>query len=576
LDHQKEKEKTQKKATKGHGGPDWTTVVENAASCLSRAVQVDMGSMWRLGVVEESFLLLFCKGAYDLIRSPAAVKSAFLKGCAFQLVGHVCRQQPAMSASVVTALFDLINNHEHAGLLVAELLQSMQRSFGTTQIAVDVLHEVGRMSKKECMGSKYVASFLTEISPLLPTVVLSNIALLLPHLDGESYHMRSAILGAIGFIVSSELSNRKRQERFESSLHNGENETDPQEVLHANRKTRDTLLNILQDRVHDVSSFTRSSVLKVWSMLVETGSVPISRWHLVTALAADRLHDRTVLVRRGAIVLLRTVLEHNPYSIDGKLVPEHYESKVKELRDWIEQHSKLQMAMAEDESESTDSADSENVKSNKADQSLLADSTDDVVTDEQALALKLQTLEEKDREIKCRVRLLKFHQSALQFIEQLTGIIPDLCQMLGSKNSSDVMASLRFFVRAHFFALPHAEQGIKKAITLIWSHEESVKEEVLNTLQELYILVPGTDGKKHQPPMVVATHFVNLVQGASLAQIASMEHAISCMIEKEMLSFAVINKIPEIIANSSLSVDCRRGAMCILGMIGTKVVTSLA
>jgi condensin complex subunit 1 len=476
----------------------------------------------------------------------------------------------------VTTLFDLINNHEHVGLPVAELLQFMQATFGKAQIAVDILQEIGRMDKKDCPGSKFVASFLTEVSPLMPTVVLSNIALLLPHLDGESYNMRNAIVGSIGFIISSELSNKKRQERLESSLQNKEGGSDPEEVLKANRKTRDTLLNILQDRVHDVSSFVRSNVLKVWGMLVETRSVPISRWHLVTALAADRLRDRTVLVRRGAVVLLRTVLEHNPYSIDGKLSPAHYELKVKELQEWIEENAKPKMKKVESEDVSevdsnTESGDADEKNDEPITTTKAETGNDDGVAEEEALTAELAALEEHDREIQCRLRLLKFHQSALQFIDQLSAIIPEMCQMLGSKNSSDVMAALRFFVRAHFFALPNVEKGVKKAVTLIWSHEESVKEEVLNTLQELYILVPGTNGKQSQTPMVVATNFVNLVQNASLAQMASMEQAISCMIEKQMLTNAVINKIPEIIANASVSVERRRGAMCILGMIGTKV-----
>ena len=66
-------------------------------------------------------------------------------------------------------------------------------------------------------------------------------------------------------------------------------------------KTRGALLDILGERVLDVSSFTRSAVLKAWIQVVQSRSLPVERFIPVTLLAIDRLQDKTIMARRQAM-----------------------------------------------------------------------------------------------------------------------------------------------------------------------------------------------------------------------------------------------------------------------------------
>jgi condensin complex subunit 1 len=66
-------------------------------------------------------------------------------------------------------------------------------------------------------------------------------------------------------------------------------------------KSREALLDILEARSHDVSSYTRSAVLKAWISLTQGGSFPVERTIPVTFLAIDRLQDKTVMVRKQAM-----------------------------------------------------------------------------------------------------------------------------------------------------------------------------------------------------------------------------------------------------------------------------------
>jgi condensin complex subunit 1 len=80
--------------------------------------------------------------------------------------------------------------------------------------------------------------------------------------------------------------------------------------------TRDSLLSILEERVHDVHAFTRSKVLQTWQSLVEAKAVPLAFLPSVTKSAVSRLDDKSANVRRNALALLRTLLQYNPYSGD--------------------------------------------------------------------------------------------------------------------------------------------------------------------------------------------------------------------------------------------------------------------
>lgn len=62
-------------------------------------------------------------------------------------------------------------------------------------------------------------------------------------------------------------------------------------------RTRDMLLDILQERVYDSNAYTRAAAMRTFTSLVSSGRLPLTRVHAVTALAADRLKDRAAVVR---------------------------------------------------------------------------------------------------------------------------------------------------------------------------------------------------------------------------------------------------------------------------------------
>lgn len=82
------------------------------------------------------------------------------------------------------------------------------------------------------------------------------------------------------------------------------------------RETRDEFLEDLLQHVNDISSYVRSKVLQIWNEMQTDGAVPL-QWQIrVVRAAVERLDDKTALVRKNAVLLLKSFLETNPLMVN--------------------------------------------------------------------------------------------------------------------------------------------------------------------------------------------------------------------------------------------------------------------
>ena len=68
----------------------------------------------------------------------------------------------------------------------------------------------------------------------------------------------------------------------------------------------------------------------------------------------------------------------------------------------------------------------------------------------------------------------------------MTKCIPVAVQLLGSKVISDVLESLEFLSVAFEFQVCGSREGVRKALALVWSREQQVKDAVVNMYVRLY------------------------------------------------------------------------------------------
>ena len=141
--------------------------------------------------------------------------------------------------------------------------------------------------------------------------------------------------------------------------------------------------------------------------------------------------------------------------------------------------------------------------------------------------------DETEMELAKKLKVFQFLKSALDFINTFENANEAFESMLLSSNKSDVTEALRFFVRARHFDLPCAVTGIKQALSLMWSDEKSVQDEVITAFIDVFIC--GTNGKEKLPSKQIVDNLIRLVGKANASELASIEEAISRLVKEEII-----------------------------------------
>ena len=298
-----------RKGNNTDSGVEGEDTVQMRAACAdamlmaAKSMGQNRSTLWKRGVADDTVVILPCRIAYQMLESATGIiaRKAASGDAALAMIAATVDSCPNSIGTILAALMDLMHSYEHLASLCAELCSLVS----TNQLPVELIREVGRLdtsgsggeSAHKASGIKFVAPFVWELAIKRPQLVLANISHLLQHLENEPYYLRSAILTALGHIIEY-IGKALRPNSLNSDDNYGtENESSPA-IL---EKSRAALLDILQERSHDISSYTRSAVLKSWIRLAHSGSIPVERILPVTIMAIDRLQDKTVMVRKQSL-----------------------------------------------------------------------------------------------------------------------------------------------------------------------------------------------------------------------------------------------------------------------------------
>ena len=277
----------------------------DAMLVATEAMAKNRNKLWRRGVPDEAVVVLPCRIAFQMLESATGVfaRKASSADQAMGMIAATTISTEGLTSTIVAALMDLMHSYEHMASLCAELCCMVSVKSTSNTLAVELLREIGRLNTRglaggdtggRASGIRNVAPFISHLASVQPRTVLNTIAHLMPHLNSEVYNLRSAIVTAISNILSHP-EGLKEGGTPEDGFVGESNER--QDAA----KTRGALLDILTERILDVSSFTRSATLKAWIKVVQSGSLPVERFIPVTALAIDRLQDKTIMVRKQSM-----------------------------------------------------------------------------------------------------------------------------------------------------------------------------------------------------------------------------------------------------------------------------------
>ncbi len=130
----------------------------------------------------------------------------------------------------------------------------------------------------------------------------------------------------------------------------------------------------------------------------------------------------------------------------------------------------------------------------------------------------------------------------MSFVEQIISSIPLATQLLGSKVSSDVHEGLEFLATAQEFHLPGAKDGVRKAILLMSSSEQAIRDLVLNTYVRLFF----SPSENHS--QTICRNILSLMHGADIGELASLEKMLFSLMKAKTLPKAVVGIFWDIVA----------------------------
>jgi condensin complex subunit 1 len=78
-------------------------------------------------------------------------------------------------------------------------------------------------------------------------------------------------------------------------------------------------------------------------------------------------------------------------------------------------------------------------------------------------------------------------QDCISFIGQIQKAVETICQLLGSKITTDILEAIQFFVTSFEFGVMNAMIGVRRMLALVWSKESGIKEAIANAYKRLYL-----------------------------------------------------------------------------------------
>ena len=553
-----------KKKTDGEW--DWSEQSAKLLKAVARCISLDLWKVFRPARPDDAVLISLIQICSDCLSCSSCAKNGEAVNHGGQILGLTALRYQQVDA-VAAALVDLLNQYDHTPSVVAEMLRYSIAEWDDGRLAAAVIQEISstdpleyerqQNATGEKAGVRSVAAFVDELSNRLPKLMASQISLLLPHLGGKAWTLRSGIITAIGHLLAK---------AFDSG---DDGNKEDQDAVIARLRTKQHLLDILCERTRDQSSYTRKAVLQTWQYLAQHKAIPLGHWQLVTSIAIGRLEDKSSLVRKEAMRLISCLMLHNPF---GPSLPLDKFAASLQLHSGMLEQLMSSDNMAPLSAVESQASNAQEVK--QEDVSMDATSLDEGSPQEAIESSKTPAEVGWDGTVEELQALVASLELAVEFSKSITSSMPSLVNLLASSTVSDVQDSIALLLTCKQFEIVGATEAIRKMLTLIFARDQNIKEKVIEALDQLYL--SGWAGNSYTSAEA-AQNLVNLACGATLGELGSLEEVIACFSDKGLITVVTVHELWEIAekysleihqpeANKGLALRQLRGAIAVISM----------
>ncbi|XP_021746972.1 condensin complex subunit 1 isoform X1 [Chenopodium quinoa] len=492
---------------------------------IANSLEINLSMLFGSSDPDENYLSFIAKNAFLLFENPLLLKDSDAKDALCRIIGS-CATKYHYLAQISASIIHLLHKYDFVVTAMADAVAGAEKKYVDGSLATSIIREIGRTNPKnfakDTAGAENIGRYLVELSERLPKLVSTNIGILVPHFGGESYKIRNALVGVLGKLVSK-------------AFKDDEGEVSSKSVR---LRTKQAMLEILLERCRDVSAYTRSRVLQVWSELCEEHSVSIGLWNEVATVAAGRLEDKSAIVRKSALNLLIVMLQHNPFgpqlrisSFEATL--DKYNNKLSALQPEANEKTDIDGAPS-DKDDCNEDGDIDNVNAEPRSDELPSSVTDSYLSQvEEQTVLKDNSVPDVGNVEQTRA-LVASLEAGLSFSKCLSATMPTLVQLMASSSATDVENTILLLMRCRQFQIDGSEDCLRKMLPLVFSQDKAICEAVENAFITIYITKNSLE---------TAKNLLNLAIDSNIGDLAALEFMISALVFKGDISSGTISAL---------------------------------
>ncbi|KAK8460996.1 hypothetical protein SEVIR_2G431300v4 [Setaria viridis] len=473
---------------------------------IANSLEADLSLLFGPGGTDERYLSFVSKCTFVLYENQNGLKDEDTRNGLCRIIGAIATKHQRIS-QISASVLHLIHKFDFTVAHLAETVASAEKKFGDGSLAISLIREIGRTDPKDyvrdSVGADNVGRFLVELADRLPKLMSTNIGVLVPHFGGDSYKIRNALVGVLGKLAAKAFKDVE-----------GDNT--------ARLRSKQAMLEILIERCRDVSAYTRSRVLQVWAELCEENSISIGLWNEVASVASGRLEDKSAIVRKSALQLLITMLQHNPFG--PQLRTSTFEATLEKYKEKLEGMDPPNP----DQDEVVDDSSPGEVVMGQPDSvsdSCVANSQDQNNPD--PTIVEITNLEQ----IRALVASL---EAGLRFSKCITSLMPTLVQLLASSSATDVENTILLLMRCRQFQIEGSEAALRKMLPLVFSQDKSIYEAVESAFITIYTRKSATE---------TAKSLLNLAIDCSIGDLAALECLVNSLVSKAEISSSTVSAL---------------------------------
>ncbi|KAJ5624698.1 hypothetical protein N7510_001007 [Penicillium lagena] len=544
--------KSKKAAKDGHW--DWTPQIQISMETMCKVMKLKLGRIFLTTSDRDTFINLFTRTIYLILESEQRVKSMAIRMHAFKVL-CIAVKHHGHAFGAQTSIVQSLTYFEHLSEPMAEFLHILAEQYDYPQLSDEILKELGNkeFNSNDTRGPKSVSAFIVKLSELAPRLIIKQMTLLAKQLDSESYTLRCAVVEVCGNLISDLSRQEERSENYKTQIN--------------------AFFDVLEERFLDINPYCRCRAIQVFMRICDLEQKFPKRRQAAAELAARSLEDKSSNVRRNAIKLLAKLVSTHPFSVmHGGQLSE---------KEWT---ARLDSVDAElNELRPPETPGFEGV-TQVVDPDLLDEATQ--MPDDSPSKAPRMTEEQKQAEIEkaaeqaatsellTRLQLTrKYYNEAIRFIEVLHSASTVVSQLLSSRNKSEVIEAMDFFVVLDAYKVETARSGIRRMIRLIWTKGNSdegkgVQTHLIDSYKGLFFDAPDSFSP-NDAANYIARNMISLTFGSTPAELTCLEQLLSTMMKAGHISEAVIAKLWQVysVQKKEISRTQRRGAIIVLGML---------